>query len=188
MCPLFPLHTCPPFLPLSLPPPPPSCSSNQPCNLSYALLFPLQVRDWTALLYASANGHTEIVQTLLAAPGVDVNHANVCYSLMSPTRISHPQLLHVLNPPPRLTCPFFLLSYPLTNTPYVPLINPASYPTCGCFFQNADQTALMQASAYGHIAIIQALVAAPGIDVNHADVSIYPLTLLSFCSISLFSS
>ena len=34
----------------------------------------------SALLLASDNGHTEAVQALLAAPGINVNHANVSIS------------------------------------------------------------------------------------------------------------
>ena len=56
------------------------------------------------------------------------------------------------------------------------LTNPSSYPTCcGCCLQSGH-TALTEASEYGHIKIVQALLAAPGIDVNHAHVSIYLLT------------
>ena len=70
-----------------------------------------------------------------------------------------------------LPCPL-----PLINTPYVSLTNPASYPTCGCSLQRFNRTALLLASSKGHTETVQALLAAPDIDVNHADVSIYPLT------------
>ena len=70
--------------------------------------------------------------------------------------------------------PFFLAHYP---TPYVSLTNHSSYPTCCgcCSLQRKGSTALILASEKGHFEIIQALLAAPGIDVNHATVSIYPL-------------
>ena len=73
----------------------------------------------------------------------------------------------------------FLLPLPLppNNTPYVSLTNPASYPTCGCCsLQENGFTALLLASQYGHTKIALALLAAVGINVNHANVSIYPLT------------
>ena len=67
---------------------------------------------------------------------------------------------------------------PPNNPPYVSLTNhPASYPTCGCCsLQNGGRTALALASMFGHTEIALALLAAVGINVNHADVSIYPLT------------
>ena len=56
---------------------------------------------------------------------------------------------------------------PSNNTPY----------TCGCcFLQDGGSTALMLASQNGHTEIVLALLAAADINVNHADVSIYPLT------------
>ena len=75
---------------------------------------------------------------------------------------------------PPLTCPSFLLP---NTPPYVSLTNhPASYPTCGCCsLQEDGWTALLLASYNGHTEIVLALVAAVGINVNHADVSIYPL-------------
>ena len=87
---------------------------------------------------------------------------------------NHPHLsdvpplpLHVPLPPP----------LPPNNTPFVSLTNPASsYPTCGCSLQWQGCTALAMASHNGNTEIAQALLAAAGIDVNHADVSIYPLT------------
>ena len=47
---------------------------------------------------------------------------------------------------------------------------------CGCFLQVNNDTALTLATVKGHTKIVQALVAAAGIDVNHVNVSIYPLT------------
>ena len=63
--------TCsPPFIPSPLPPPP--------------LFLSLQLYGETALMEASAKGHTDAIKTLLAVPGVDVNHANVSlFSLTS---------------------------------------------------------------------------------------------------------
>ena len=70
----------------------------------------------------------------------------------------------------------FATSLPPNNTPYESLTNPASYPTCGCCaLQQWGSTALMLASKNGHTEIVLALLAASGIDVNHANVSIYPL-------------
>jgi len=40
---------------------------------------------YTALLYASRKGHTEIVEMLLAIPDVDVNRQNTVRTLLSPT-------------------------------------------------------------------------------------------------------
>ena len=60
-------------------------------------------------------------------------------------------------------------------TPYVSLTNPASYLTCDCSLQSGGNTAMMLASLYGRTKIVLALLAAAGIDVNHADVSINPL-------------
>ena len=61
---------------------------------------------------------------------------------------------------------------------YIYLTNPpASYPTCGCCsLQRHGRTALTLSSASGHTEIVQALLTADGIDVNHVNVSIYPLT------------
>ena len=69
-------------------------------------------------------------------------------------------------------------SLPSNNTPSVSLTNhPASYPTCGCCSLQANKdTALILASGNGHTETVLALLAAVGIDVNHANVSIYPLT------------
>ena len=47
---------------------------------------------------------------------------------------------------------------------------------CCCFLQMSGTTALARASENGYTEIVQALLAAPGIDVDHATVSIYPLT------------
>ena len=47
---------------------------------------------------------------------------------------------------------------------------------CGCSLQGRGYTALTLASENGHTETVLALLAAAGIDVNHADVSIYPLT------------
>ena len=55
------------------------------------------------------------------------------------------------------------------------------------YAQEYGSTALMLASDKGRTEIVQALLAAPGIDVNHANVSISPLTpshLLTFCRYS----
>ena len=90
-------------------------------------------------------------------------------------------LLYIPPPPPPLPPPYMSLPPPLphNNTPYVSLTNPASCPTCGgcCSLQGNGFTALMLASWQGHTEIFLALLAAPGIKVNHADkVSIFPLT------------
>ena len=78
-----------------------------------------------------------------------------------------------LPPPYTFSLPPLL---PPNITPYVSLTNPASYPTCGCSLQEKGSTALIVASEYGRTKTVQALLAAAGIDVNHANVSIYPLT------------
>ena len=76
-------------------------------------------------------------------------------------------------------------SLTLLITPHICiyLTNPSPYHTCGCSLQMDDWTALLLASNSGHTLIVQALVAAPGIDVNHATVSILysPQTCNSFC-------
>ena len=95
----------------------------------------------------------------------------------SPPLLSHTHLhLRYIYPLPSLTCPpsssFPALQHPLciSNKP----TNPASYPTCvRCSLQQWGCTALIQASYNGHTEIVQALLAAAGINVNHADVSIY---------------
>ena len=90
------------------------------------------------------------------------------YPTSPPMCTPNPLLLHVL------PCP-------LNNIPYVSLTNPASYPTCGCCsLQENGDNALLHASRNGHFEnghpeIVQALLAA-GIDVDHANVSIYLLT------------
>ena len=47
---------------------------------------------------------------------------------------------------------------------------------CGCSLQSSGSTALIMASQGDRTEIVQALLAAAGIDVNHANVSIYSLT------------
>ena len=95
-----------------------------------------------------------------------VNVTNTCshYPLKPPICTPHP-----LHDP-------FPLPSPSNNTPSVSLTNPASYPICGWSEQEARRTALYWPSHYGTTETMLALLAAPGIDVNHADVSIYPLT------------
>ena len=81
-----------------------------------------------------------------------------------------PPLTIIPPPPPSHLHPFFLHPYKTLLT------NPASYPTCGCSLQRDGSTALLRASSKGHTEQVQALLAAADIDVNHANVSIYPLT------------
>ena len=112
---------------------------------------------------------------------LDVNVTNTFYPPPPPIYPTFTSYMYPSPPPPRLTWPLFILSYPPpppspNNTPSVSLTNPASYPTCGCSLQSSGWTALIRASQYGYPEIVQALLAAAGIDVNHADVSIFPLT------------
>ena len=99
---------------------------------------------------------------------LDDNNTNTFY---------HPHILYVSpRPPPSYMS---LLPHPLppNNTLYVSLTNPAFYPSCCCFsLQRKGSSALTLASSYGHTEIALALLATADIDVNHADVSIYPLT------------
>ena len=83
----------------------------------------------------------------------------------------YPTFTSLLYPSP--PSPTFFLAY--CPTPYVSLTNTLSYPTCDCSLQSIGQTALIVASANGHTEIVQALIAAAGIDVNHAMVNISPL-------------
>ena len=69
----------------------------------------------------------------------------------------------------------FATSLPPNNTPYVSLANPASHPTCGCSLQGSGWTALLHATDRGHTETVLALLTAADIDVNIANVSIYPL-------------
>ena len=82
--PPFPLPYLVPPLPLSVthhlsftafPPPPP------PLTLS------LQEDGWTALMAAAKKGETEAIKLLLAAPDIDVNHANVSHYLPTPSHL-----------------------------------------------------------------------------------------------------
>ena len=80
----------------------------------------------------------------------------------------------IIPSPPTLICP--TPPPPSSFLAYqVSLTNPSFYPTCGCFLQGRGSTALMWASQDGRTDIVLALLAATGIDVNHATVSIYPL-------------
>ena len=86
----------------------------------------------------------------------------------------HPHILYVSPPISSL----YMSPFPLSphNTPSVSLTNPTSYPSCGCCaLQSSGSTALSLASQNGHTEIVLALLAAAGIDVNHANVSIYSL-------------
>ena len=47
----------------------------------------LQSNNWTALLLASANGHTGTVQALLAAASIDVKHADVSIYPLIPSHV-----------------------------------------------------------------------------------------------------
>ena len=86
---------------------------------------------------------------------------------MSQTHFPRPYLLH--RPPSS----FFTL---LTTSHLLYLTNPpSSYLTCVCSLQRHGSTALMMTSECGYTEIVQALLTAPGIDTNHANVSIYSL-------------
>ena len=77
--------------------------------------------------------------------------------------------------PSTYMCPLhFPTLYPV---PYLYLTNHAFHPTCSCFLQHSGTTALMYAVGKGHTDCVIALLASPDINVNHADVSIYLLTL-----------
>ena len=67
----------------------------------------------TALARASENGYTEIVQALLAAPGIDVNHANVSIYPLTPSQ-SHVVVRSEGGGDLRLFIPLFALSLTLT--------------------------------------------------------------------------
>ena len=83
-------------------------------------------------MMASQNGHTEIVLALLAAAGIDVNHANVSIYPLTPSYIvvggevkgcflPFPLtltlvLINVLSPPPTTKM------YPITKTPPIGII------------------------------------------------------------------
>ena len=85
--------------PIIIPPPPPlyytlflplhilptSCTICE-CIPHFILPYPfsLQWDNWTALIWASQNGHTEAVKALLTAPDINVNYANVSLFLLTP--------------------------------------------------------------------------------------------------------
>ena len=99
----------------------------------------------------------------------------------TPTSLPSPFLFLSHTPLPTHTFHHLLPTYPTAvlpkYTPSVFLTNHSSYPTCaGCSLQVSGSTALMLASQNGHTETVPALLAAPGIDVNHVNVSIYPLT------------
>ena len=98
--------------------------------------------------------------------------------------------VHVTNsyfppPPPLYPLPFFSLTCPSSffPTPYPSLTNHASYPTCCCCccccfpYRLSRESPLYWAAFKGHTETVQALLQAPGINVNQADVSIYLLIL-----------
>ena len=90
---------------------------------------------------------------------------------------SHPHFLYVppLSPPLHVP-PSNLI--PPTLTSYPALTNHASYPTCCCCsLQDEGRSPLWWAARQGHTDVVQALLQAPGINVNQADVSIYLLTI-----------
>ena len=91
---------------------------------------------------------------------------------------SHPHLLYV--PPLPLSYMSLLpLSFPYL-TPSPSLTNHASCPTyCCCSLQGGGRSPLHASALKGHTEVVQALLQAPGINVNQADVSIYLLTLSS---------
>ena len=94
---------------------------------------------YTALIHSATHGHTEIVKALLKTPGIDVNHARVSFHLLF--------------------------------SPILPVMNNHSfYQLCCCYFlQAAGWTALLSATFNGHTECVEALLAAPGINVNHAN-------------------
>ena len=104
-------------------------------------------------------------------------------SLHSRTYPSHFCVMsrHVIIPLHPLTCLPIPSPYPI---PYPSLTNHASYPTCCCCcccrccsLQSDGWTPLTHSAFKGHIEVVQNLLQTPGINVNHADVSIYLLTL-----------
>ena len=124
-------------------------------------IFFLQKERITALMAASTKGRAETIKALLTAPDINVNHADVSLSLLT-------------SPLPSLT---YLQLYL-----YMQLIFHSFSPSLSISLQGQGATALMFASKNGHAEAIKALLTASGIDVNHADVSLYLLTRPTYTS------
>ena len=158
----------------------------------------------TALIIAAEKGHADIVKLFLTL-NADVNIPDVSTSKMESVHLSI-FLIHVPPPPPPTpspspfllntstsvcTCnplPFILSPLPSSPLFFPYLIPPMSVYVCNPLpfilspppppltLQGKGKTALTLASEKGHTQAIKALLTVPGIDVNHADVSLYPPT------------
>ena len=67
-----------------------------------------------------------------------------------------------------------------TSSLYSPLSSMPSLPhptCCYCSLQYGGTSPLAEAACYGHIEVVKALLQAPGINVNQANVSVFLLTL-----------
>ena len=112
------------------------------------------------LISASRNGDTEAIKLLLAAPGVNVNKATVSLYYISPI------------PPSSRGEARLLCLIPHSN----PRNDDPPPPSLSISLQDSGWTALTNATVNGHIEAIKLLLAAPGIDVTQANVSLYLLT------------
>ena len=103
-----------------------------------------------------------------------VNVTNTLFHLILPNIVMCPPSLLYMHPPipPSPLSPSLLPPLSASVTHYL-----SFYPHLSLSLQNGGWSALMLASKNGHIEAIKLLLTAPDIDVNHADVSHYLLTL-----------
>jgi ankyrin repeat protein len=117
-------------------------------------------------MWACSNGHTNVVELLLAAPGVDVNAANV-------SRVSGETPARCGQSPSRSLaasrrCGRTAGCWAGRFWRWIALT--AGCDLC-CCVQEDGSTALMVVCKRGHTDIMTLLLAVPGLDVNVADVS-----------------
>ncbi len=98
------------------------------------------------LINAARDGHTAIVERLLAAPGIDVNAKNESWTRWGETAL--------------------IAAARNGNTAIVDMLLAAPGIDVNLEGRWNDETALIGAAEYGHTAIAERVLAAPGIDVN----------------------